>query len=159
MANIHTKTELISLCLQFVLKKTHLKFWLCVKRGRATGENWPWRRRKPSTVPDFVWNFLNLLLQRVNGSLSSVLLVFSYPSGFGFMFWRNYSCINPCLHHSAKRAKKRSWSVWLSSEWTYTEGISSNYDFEKGDWKNYTVAALGILVWWSIGIGDSLNPN
>jgi hypothetical protein len=27
MANVHTKTELISLCLQFVLKKTHLTLW------------------------------------------------------------------------------------------------------------------------------------
>jgi len=63
---------------------------LCVKRRRETGENWPWRRRKPSTVPVFVWRFLNLLLQLVNGSLSLVLFVCSYPSGFGFSCWRNY---------------------------------------------------------------------
>ena len=94
---------------------------LCVKRRRATGENWPWRRRKPSIVPVFVWHFLNLLLQRVNGSLLSVLFVFSYPSGFGFMCWRNYSvrrqlCYWVLLEHT-----------WIKNEVVLYFGI---YKFE-----------------------------
>ena len=94
---------------------------LCEKKRRATGENWPWRRRKPSTVPVFVWHLLNLMLQLVNGSLSLVLLVCLRPSGFGFICWRNYSvrrqlCYWLLLEH-----------IWIENEIVLYSGI---YKFE-----------------------------
>lgn len=62
---------------------------LCEKKRRETGGNWLWMRRKPFIVPVFVWRFLKLMLQLVNGNLSSELHVYLYPLEFGLWSWRN----------------------------------------------------------------------
>merc|ERR1712107_908654 len=117
-------------------RRTRARLLPLEPRSRVTGRSSLWRRRRPFTAPPSVklWPRWRLPLARASPSLAGVLVAVSI--GIWGYFWMK-SVVYGALPDTITSDEKQKAQIdrMIAIRANPVEGISSNYDYEKGQWK------------------------